>query len=188
MTRIAEVGVLRKNNKHLMCFLGLSLVCGLLAAGSVSAQDATRGVERIEGAGAAGPLLADHYSASYALLIGVDEYQHGGWDRLPTVPQELAAVESMLLRQGFEVETLSNLSGRELMNRLTDFVADKGYDENNRLLVYFSGHGETVELSRGRQMGYFVPADAPPYGVDKRGFVTRAIDESRDGNGQRDPL
>lgn len=161
---------------RLLCLLLLPL-CGGLAP--VVAAESTRGVARVQGAAVAGPLLSEHYSNSYALLIGVDQYEHSGWDRLPSVPSELASVKGMLEKQGFEVETLSNLTGRELMNSLTDFVADKGYDENNRLLVFFSGHGETIQLSAGRQMGYFVPADAPPYAVDNRGFITRALSMNR---------
>lgn len=145
----------------------------------VQAKDASRGVARIDGESTQGPALSEHYSASHALLIGVSDYDHPGWERLDSVQDELAAVGSVLKQQGFEVETLTNLSGRELMNRLTDFVVEKGYDENNRLLVYFSGHGETIKLSKNRPMGYFVPADAPPYAVDKRGFITRALSMNR---------
>jgi|GEM_PF-3724354 len=138
-----------------------------------------RGVERIGEAKAVGPALSDHYSSSHALLIGVSAYEDSGWSPLPSIDKELASVRSMLLRAGFDVETASNLSGRELQNTLYDFVAEKGYDENNRLLIYFAGHGETVELSKERQMGYFVPADAPTYASDPRGFVTRALSMNR---------
>jgi len=168
----------RSDNCSRWCIWLLAALLGCTGA-VLAAERETRGVARIESAGQVGPRLTDHYSASYALLIGMSEYQDAGWASLPTIPNELASVKNMLERQDFEVETLSNLSGRELMIKLTDFVADKGYDENNRLLVYFSGHGETIELSNDRQMGYFVPSDAPPYAVDQRGFVTHALSMNR---------
>ncbi len=139
----------------------------------------TRGVARIAGVGAVGPQLSDHYSASYALLIGNSEYTHPAWDKLPSIPHELASVERMLQRQGFEVETLSNVSSQELLSSLSDFAVDKGGDPNNRLLVYFAGHGETIQLSEQQSMGYLVPADAPPYSSDKHGFITRALSMNR---------
>ena len=170
---------MKKSNWTLRwCTWLLALTLGCHSAVFAAERD-SRGVARIDGAASVVPRLTDHYSASYALLIGMSEYQNAGWASLPTVPKELASVKSMLERQGFEVDTLSNLSGRELMIKLTDFVADKGFDENNRLLVYFSGHGETIELSNDRQMGYFVPSDAPPYAVDQRSFVTRALSMNR---------
>lgn len=150
-----------------------------LAPGGAVADTETRGVARIDGVGASGPVLADHYSASYALLVGVERYAHPGWNRLPTIPDELESVGAMLARQGFEVEMRHNLGGRALLDALSDFVADKGFDENNRLLIYFSGHGETVTQPDGRQMGYFVPADAPPYRADPRAFRTRALSMNR---------
>ena len=46
---------------------------------------------------------------------------------------------------------------RDAMGQLTD---PKKVKYNDRILIYFSGHGQTVELSTGGEMGFILPYDA----------------------------
>jgi len=50
-----------------------------------------------------------------------------------------------------------------------------GVDPENRLLFYFAGHGNTIEMSYGGKLGYIVPADAPLPFQNQAGFMENAI-------------
>ena len=84
------------------------------------------------------------YDASYALVIGNGKYTNG-WDNLPGVASDVAAVKSVLENQGFMVETAENLASRDFVNRIQRFIDDYGYQPNNRLLIYYAGHGHTLK-------------------------------------------
>lgn len=102
------------------------------------------------------------YDKSYALVIGVSEYQE--WPDLPGVQGDIESVSKILKRHGFKIIKLMNPSRIEFDAAVRNFIADYGQAENNRLLVYYAGHGHTHTTRHGRQLGYLVPADAPlPY-------------------------
>lgn len=98
--------------------------------------------------------IPDIYSASYALLIGVSDYRH--WPDLPSIVSELDMLDDELTRHGFGVERLSNPDLNQLTRGVEQFIRRYGYSANNRLLIFFSGHGHSV-----RDRGYLVPANAP---------------------------
>lgn len=115
------------------------------------------------------------YGESYALLIGNSDYS-GFWPDLPSIQHELDAVEHTLQRQGFEVTRLANLNAKQLENAYGNFIKSYGYRHDNRLLIFFSGHGH----SRGDSgKGYLVPVDAPDPELDEEGFLRRALSMTR---------
>ena len=111
-----------------------------------------------------------HYANSYALLIGVSDYDVD-WPDLDAVPSELKNVEALLLEQGFNVAKVMNPDSDQLQEAFENFVDLYGYSPNNRLLFYYSGHGYTrAENTKG----YLVPTDAPNPQKDERGFIRKA--------------
>ena len=70
-------------------------------------------------------------------------------------------MQRALEKNGFAVQLLENPDKRELEVTIEDFIFDKGADPENRLLIYYAGHGHTKTLGYGGEMGYLVPADAP---------------------------
>jgi len=92
------------------------------------------------------------YKESHALLIGVSEYTQ--WPRLYSIPEELNQVEQALKAQDFNVVRLSNPNSRELAEGIQDFIGEYGYERENRLLIYFSGHGHSIG-----DKGFLIPAD-----------------------------
>jgi len=112
------------------------------------------------------------YEKSYALLIGVSQYQHGSV--LDTIPTELDEIEAMLERHGFKVVRISDPDDHALENAFSDFINHYGRissQNQNRLLFYFAGHGHTFS---GDMEGYLVPANAPLPHKDRAGFVATA--------------
>ncbi len=94
------------------------------------------------------------YTGSHALLIGISDYTV--WPRLDNIPSELDEVANALEAQNFNIVRLINPNGRELSNGIEDFIDEYGYEPENRLLIYFAGHGHSVG-----DKGFIIPADTP---------------------------
>lgn len=159
--------------KMRMVFAGLALfllVDVVLVALSIAA--AQRGVAVIKDTSGR---EVGFYKNSYALLIGVSDYT-AGWPDLESVPGELQAVEKVLRDFGFEVVTHLNPDRQKLEDAIQDFINEYGFDPQNRLLFFFSGHGET--RLEGRK-GYLVPADAPLPTKDEKEFLKKALPMSQ---------
>jgi hypothetical protein len=119
-----------------------------------------------------GTTLAN-FSKSYALVIGESAYT-AGWQQLAGVREDVEAVKRLFEEQGFTVETIENADSAKLKGGIEAFLNRYGYDEDTRLIVYYAGHGDTLDLG-GRDMGYIVPTDAPLSNRDRQGFQQRAI-------------
>lgn len=115
------------------------------------------------------------YQGSYALVIGASDYTNG-WPRLPGVKEDIAAVKAALEKHGFEVSTTENPNQQQLQQAFTDFIGKYGQSPENRLVFYFAGHGHTLKLAYGGEMGYIVPVDAPNPNDDEAGFIEKALD------------
>ncbi|NCD10806.1 MAG: caspase family protein, partial [Negativicutes bacterium] len=100
------------------------------------------------------------YDESHALLLGESDYTHG-WSDLPGVQRDINSVEAALEKHGFSVHKHLNLTSVEIENVLNDFVYQYGQKPDNRLLIYYSGHGYTFKKSWGGEIGCIVPVDAP---------------------------
>ncbi len=112
------------------------------------------------------------YSGSYALVIGQSDYEH--WGDLSSIPSELDEVEAVLKDQSFVVERHQNLNSKDLKRAFERFINNYGLDKNNRLLFFYSGHGESRKVD-GNTKGYIVPVDAPTL-ADNKGFIRKAVE------------
>ena len=114
------------------------------------------------------------YQRSHALVIGVSNYTKG-WPKLKNAVTDAEEVADMLEQRGFRVTRVMDPTRDELEKKLNDFIYSAGSDPNDRLLIYFAGHGYTMDMAYGAKMGFIVPADAPlPY-KDRVGFRRKAI-------------
>jgi hypothetical protein len=103
------------------------------------------------------------YHESHALLVGISDYTNG-WPDLPNAVKDCQKIKNALMRHGFDVEIVENPTKKELHDAIRKFMYTFGIDSDNRLLFFFAGHGHTLKMSYGGQLGYIVPADAPlPY-------------------------
>ncbi len=119
------------------------------------------------------------FSGSYALIVGVSKYTNG-WPSLPGVNKDIPLVREALEQKGFKVTILKNPNSAELEDGFEKFIEQYGSKEDNRLLIYFAGHGHTVKPKyKGEALGYIVPADAPDPHVDLRRFRRLAISMQR---------
>lgn len=144
----------------------------LVSAGGVLATT-TRGLEKVSVRSPAGSEVA-FYAESHALIIGVSEYTDG-WPSLPGVRRDVTDVRAALEGQGFAVTVVEDPDSAGIERAFRDFINRYGQAPDNRLLFYFAGHGHTMTLAYGGDMGYLVPSNAPNPNIDQQGFIERAL-------------
>lgn len=111
------------------------------------------------------------YKESHALLVGASRYEQ--WGALPSIPGELDNLETALESHNFNVERLVDPNAERLKSGIEDFINEYGYEPDNRLLIFFSGHGH----SEGAR-GFLLPVDAP-LPDKKKEFRRHALSMSR---------
>ena len=101
---------------------------GLAGAGSAVSVAETRVlVDLRAGEAVDSPVVerVDLYSASYALIIGIDDYR-AGWTRLSNAVEDARLVAAALRARGFEVTLLTDVAGAELRRAYRRYNAAKG--------------------------------------------------------------
>jgi uncharacterized protein YjbI with pentapeptide repeats len=142
--------------------ISLLLVLGMLFSATQLILAQTRAIQpvRIEATTAQEESISYIYEESHALVIGVSNYSNG-WSKLAGVKEDVIEVQWALEENGFEVQLLEDPNKQQLEATIEDFIFEKGANPENRLLIYYAGHGHTKTLGYGGEMGYLVPADAP---------------------------
>jgi peptidoglycan/xylan/chitin deacetylase (PgdA/CDA1 family)/uncharacterized caspase-like protein len=109
------------------------------------------------------------YANSYAVVIGINDYQK--WPKLQYAVQDAKSIRDTLVnRFGFAGERVFTLSNGEatrnnILALFHDKLADAQLKKDDRIFVFFAGHGATRQLSSGRNLGYIVPVDSDPQQV-----------------------
>jgi formylglycine-generating enzyme required for sulfatase activity len=113
------------------------------------------------------------YKGYYALVVGVSEYDQ--WPDLPNAANDAREVSSALESLEVKVRLLLDPTSRQLSDALKEVTFHIGQEQNLALLLYFAGHGETLELADGTELGYIIPKDCPLKQPDPAGFDDKAI-------------
>lgn len=143
-----------------LLWVGVTLGMFLWNILPVEAQTRAARPVRIEAKTAQNEQVSYIYAESHALVIGVSRYTNG-WSNLPGVREDVEEVSQALQANGFEVTRLEDPGLDELEQAIEDFIFEKGVESENRLLIYYAGHGHTMTLGYGGEMGFLVPSDAP---------------------------
>jgi formylglycine-generating enzyme required for sulfatase activity len=155
-----------------------------IAAASTSAQTAI-GVLDVwlkarESADAPNDQKVTLYQKSKALVIGMDHYDGRNWPQLSNGIKDAEEVAKALSVQGFEVALKKDLRSAELDAALKNFFYFDGDDPKARLLLWFAGHGDTIDGE-----AYLVPVDAPSPKADAE-FRDKSIPLRRFGEYMRE--
>ena len=106
----------------------------------------------------------DIYDNSYALIIGISEYQNVS--HLNYGASDAEAIHNVLISHfDFPEENTKLLinvdaTADNIRRAFSDFM--NVIDENDRFLIYFSGHGATESLPNGEERGYLMPVNSDP--------------------------
>ena len=151
------------------------LLASLLASAFiVSSAVAQRGINPVPIKDTAGNQVG-LYKESHALVIGVSDYT-AGWSDLPGVKKDVRMVKKALEANGFNVVVIEDPTRNQLRDGLDQFISQYGKGKDSRILIYFAGHGHTLKLEYGEEMGFIVPTNAPNPNYDKDGFLSKALD------------
>ena len=120
---------------------------------------------------------------SYALVIGISQFDNRAWSNLAGVPPEIEMIETAFAQHGFDVVQRydpSRMTKAQLQTAIDGFIRAYGSEPENRLVIYIATHGyKDVEDPEG--YGYLVTSDsvAPgDAGFDDMAYSVREL--SRD--------
>ena len=101
----------------------------------------------------------DVYDDSWAVIIGIDKYKYS--DPLKYAVNDANAIHDLLISKfNFPKDNIRFLKDEEatlqsIKSALYYVVKNAGV--NDRILIYYSGHGETVPTIDGSDLGYIIP-------------------------------
>jgi peptidoglycan/xylan/chitin deacetylase (PgdA/CDA1 family)/tetratricopeptide (TPR) repeat protein len=111
------------------------------------------------------PPTVSPYRESWAAVIGIDAYQT--WPALSYAANDAQAVRDMLLKKyNFKDDHVFLLLDKQatrqnILSLLGDKLANPDLVKHeDRVFVFFAGHGATRHLASGRDLGYIIPVDA----------------------------
>ena len=98
----------------------------------------------------------------HALLIGVSKYDNNAWTELRSVTADLEDLVKGLKPHFATIDTLINPATNTIRNRLRELMTGRWNQPNERLLVYYAGHGFTDYNPSSRvYTGYITGRDTP---------------------------
>ncbi len=130
---------------------GLSILFSLLLFSSEAAQEESE----------------SFYHESWALLVGINKY--------PNLPPEfqlnyavndaeefakLLSEEFGFLKENIKVLKDKDATKENILYHLSNLADTKRIAKEDRVLIFFSGHGQTISLPTGGEMGFLIPYDA----------------------------
>jgi hypothetical protein len=120
--------------------------------------------------------FAELYETSRAVVIGINEFEKP-WPRLKGAEHDARAVAKLLRETGFTdvVEIYGKAATRDRIWAELYALRDR-VEEEDRLIFYFAGHGQTVR-SGDKSVGYLIPSDRA---VAKKGISMRALQTALD--------
>ncbi len=118
---------------------------------------------------------SEFYKSSWAVVIGINEYDE--WPKLSYAVNDAVAIRDVLTEKyGFKPDNIFTLFNKDAnRDSITELLGDTLADPqkvkpDDRVFIFYAGHGMTRKLPSGRDLGYIIPVDAA---LDK--FHTRSI-------------
>ena len=105
------------------------------------------------------------YSHSHALVIGINSYDHA--PGLAHARNDAEAFAQVLLdsfqfsKENLKILTNTNATKSKILNAFMKYAQDDNVVTDDRIVVFFAGHGHTVAGRRG-ETGFLVPVDGDP--------------------------
>ena len=111
----------------------------------------------------------------HALLIGQARYTRG-WDELASVRADLQALKAGLTPYFETVETVQDPTVSQLRDRMREFLLGKWNMPDERLFIYYAGHGFTDFNQASRENnGYITGSDTPRYDLNPGKAIENAV-------------
>ncbi|HEX3903461.1 MAG TPA: polysaccharide deacetylase family protein [Polyangia bacterium] len=125
------------------------------------------------------------YRESWAVVIGINAYK--SWPRLSYAVNDAQGVREILVRKyGFLPDHVTTLLDGEatrekILAALGDDLADgRKVAHDDRVFVFFAGHGVTRKLPSGKSQGYIVPVDAAAQSFQSQAISMTNLQDASD--------
>ncbi|MBW1780602.1 MAG: caspase family protein [Deltaproteobacteria bacterium] len=118
----------------------------------------------------------DLYGKSFAVVIGINAYEK--WPSLEFAVNDARAITEKLKESGFDHITVildKEATHRRILTELFHELPER-VGRNDRLFLYFAGHGQTEDLPKGGKRGYIIPVDGD---VSNYGATAISMDQIR---------
>jgi hypothetical protein len=104
---------------------------------------------------------ADIYDNSWALIIGINDYDKVY--KLHYAVEDAELIQEILIKDfDFPISNISIIKNQHAtkQNILKEFSKiTRSAEKNDRVIIFFAGHGDTFDLPGGGEMGYLIPVD-----------------------------
>src|SRR5215813_1892648 len=111
----------------------------------------------------------------HALLIGESHYTRG-WDALASVKDDLKTLKKGLTPYFETVEIVEDPTVSELRDRMREFLLGKWNKPDERLFIYYAGHGFTDFNQASRENnGYITGSDTERYDLNPGKAIEKAV-------------
>ena len=111
------------------------------------------------------PPVQAPYRESWAAVIGIDDYQN--WPKLRYAANDAKGIRDVLVdKYKFKPDHVFLLTNEQatrqnILSLLGDKLANADMvNREDRVFVFFAGHGATRKLASGRELGYIIPVEA----------------------------
>ena len=139
------------------CLIFVLLFIGVFIS---AAAGAARGLQIQSVDPTTGEVL-DLYQNSWAIIIGIDQYRN--ITPLDFAVSDAQSFKNLLTNKfKFPQDNIIYLSdAKATLNNIKEafYTISKKAKPNDRVVVYFAGHGETEKLPLGGEMGYLIPVE-----------------------------
>ena len=119
------------------------------------------------------------YENSYAVIIGINNYNSENVKDLGYAVEDAESIANLLITKlGYNEENIHLLLNEDatqinIKNKLYQIAMEAG--KNDRILVFYGGHGETIPLPSGGEVGYLLPVDGNPDKLFATGLSMQAF-------------
>lgn len=130
------------------------------------------------------PVKSSTYTNSWAVVIGIDAYQR--WPKLAYAGADAHGVsEALVSKFGFAPDHVIGLYDQDatrarILQVLGDELPTKVGPED-RVFVFYSGHGATRELPGGAQRGYIIPVEAGTESLQSEAISMSELHDVQEG-------
>jgi len=111
------------------------------------------------------PPVQSPYRESWAAVIGIDDYKN--WPKLRYAANDAQGIRDILVNKyQFKPDhvfllTNADATRQNILSLLGDKLANPDMvNKEDRVFVFFAGHGATRKLASGRELGYIIPVEA----------------------------
>lgn len=104
-----------------------------------------------------------YYENKYAVIVGINQYKDADIPHLNYADNDAQSIKKMLIHKfNYQEENIRLLLNEEAtkFNIQSALSALRHIDQNSQVLFYFAGHGQTIQLPSGGEMGVLLPYDA----------------------------